>query len=136
MTIQLRDKDWTVLTAIDDGHDDTQKIKEATILENHEIRYSLKKLASLGLIELDQPDGTVERVINGQKRVFQHPKQACLTDKGKDDLARENVEELDEYHDLSRAELVMKVHRLESELKELESKFEVFRSQVQNSILD
>jgi len=82
MTDQLRDKDCTVLTAIDDGHDDTQKIKAATILENHEIRYSLTKLADLGLIEVQQPEGNVERIINGQKRVFQHPKQAELTKKG------------------------------------------------------
>ncbi|WP_201287899.1 hypothetical protein [Salinirussus salinus] len=73
-------------------------------------------------------------MIDGQKRVFQHPKQAELTKKGEQHLEQADTEPLDEYENLSHRELVEKTHRLENQLEDLKQKFEVFREQVQRSI--
>ncbi|WP_436935739.1 hypothetical protein [Halovenus marina] len=83
---------------------------------------------------MSKPEGTVERVIDGQKRVFQHPKQADLTEKGEQYLKSIEQEELDQYEDLSHKELVEKVHDLENQVEELEQKFEIFRNQVLDKI--
>lgn len=78
---ELRDLDVTVLACINEGNDDIQKITSATGLPNHKVNYSFEKLEEHGFIKVAKPDGTVERVINGQKQVFQHPQQAELTEK-------------------------------------------------------
>jgi len=126
----LRDKDRVVLQQIKSGNDDVQKITAATTLENHHVTYAFEKLEQNGLIRVEKPDGMVERVINGQKRVFQAPKQAELTDKGRERLERAE-EDVGEYEDLGHRELVEKTHELENRVEELEKKFEVFRDQVQ-----
>jgi len=131
---ELRDKDQAVLQAISDGYDDTQKIKSETTLENHEIRYSLDKLEDMGLVDLEQPDGMVERVVDGQKRVFQAPTEAELTKKGDSRVTKIENEEFSRYEDLSHSELVEKVHQLESQLEELHQKFETFQRQVQQRL--
>ncbi len=77
----LRGIDRTVLRCIRDGRDDIQKITSATGFPNHKVNYSFEKLEDLGFITVSKPDGTTERTIDGQKRVFQHPKQAELTNK-------------------------------------------------------
>jgi predicted transcriptional regulator len=131
---ELRDKDRLVLQQVDRGNDDVQKITSETTLENHHVTYAFEKLEELGLLQVSNPEGTVERVIDGQKRVFQHPKQAELTEKGEQYLDHTEEKDLDEYEDLSHGELVQKVHYLENQVEELEQKFEVFQEQVQNVI--
>jgi len=131
---ELRKIDKTILHHITEGRNDTQKITAETTLKTHRIRYSLKKLEKQGLITVTQPDQMVERVINGQKRVFQHPKQAQLTDKGLQKTEQLNQEDLKAYQDMSHRELVEKTRRLEKDINELENAFEAFRKQVQQKI--
>jgi predicted transcriptional regulator len=131
---ELRDKDKAVLQAISDSHDDAQKIKSQTTLENHEIRYSLDKLEDRGLVELEQPEGMVERIVDGQKRVFQAPTEARLTEEGKRRVTELDDSDSEIYEDLTHSELVQKVHHLESQLEKLHQKFETFQRQVQQRI--
>jgi len=131
---ELRDKDQAVLHAIQEGHNDTQKITEHTTLKNHHVRYSLRKLENQGLIQLEKPDGMVERVINGQKRIFQAPLKAEPTEAGLQTLKKENREEIEAYQDLSHKELVQKVHRLEEKTQTLEDSLKAFRRQVQDHL--
>jgi DNA-binding MarR family transcriptional regulator len=130
----IRDKDHLILQHIDQGDDDVQQITAETTLENYHVTYALEKLEELGLITVKKPDGMVERVIDGEKRVFQHPKQAELTEKGEQYLEHADNEDLDEYENLSHEELVEKVHELEHKVEELEKNFEVFRNQVLDKI--
>lgn len=131
---ELRGIDQTVLHHIQEGHNDTQKITAETTLETHRVRYSLEKLEQLGLITVKQPNQMVERVINGQKRVFQHPKKAVLTAKGRQYLENSSHEDLDEYDNLSHRELVEKVQHLETEINRLEHQFEVFQNQIKEKL--
>jgi predicted transcriptional regulator len=133
-TSELRDKDHHILQQIHQGNNDVQKITSATTHENHHVTYAFQKLEDLGLVEVTKPEGTVERIIDGQKRVFQHPKQAELTEEGEEYLRDSEREHIDEYDDLSHNELVEKIYRLEKQIEELEKKFEVFRDQVQDLI--
>lgn len=129
---QLREKDRAVLRNISEGRDDVQKITSKTTLENHHVTYSFEKLEDLDLLEVEKPDGNVERVIDGQKRVFQHPKQAHLTEKGKgvvDDLGEDAGSR---YSDLTHSEVVEKLGELENRVDDLESKMNVFKKQVQD----
>ena len=132
--LQLRDIDQAVLHHITEGHNDTQKITQATTLENHRVRYSLKKLEQLGLITVEQPDQMVERVVDGQKRVFQHPKKGELTDKGRRTLRESDQEDLEAYQNLTHKELVVKIRSLEKDINKLENAFEAFRKQVKEKI--
>jgi len=131
---ELRDKEHLILQQIQSSNDDVQKITSATTLENHHVTYAFDKLEQIGLVEVSKPDKMVERVIDGQKRVFQAPKQAELTDEGRQYLEEAEKEDLEEHEDLSHRELVEKVHRLESRVQELQKKFDVFREQVQRSL--
>jgi len=132
--VELRDKEHVVLQQIDEDNDDVQKITQATTLENHHVTYAFQKLEELGLVKVTKPDGMVERVIDGQKRVFQHPKQADLTEKGEQHLEYSQREDLEGFEDLSHRELVNKVYELEDRVEKLEGKFEVFRQQVMDRI--
>jgi predicted transcriptional regulator len=134
ITDRLRDKDQVVLQAISNSHDDIQKITETTTLENHEANYCFTKLANLDLIHVEKPDGYTTRRINGQKRVFQTPKQAEITQKGIEILEQEPRQDLDEYENLTHRELVENVHQLEEQIEELERKLEVFRNQVKDLV--
>ena len=131
---ELRDKEHVILQQIQSGNNDVQKITSATTLENHHVTYAFEKLEEVGLLTVSKPEGTVERVIDGQKRVFQHPKQAELTEQGEQYLEREDLEDVEMYEDLSHRELVEKVHELEEQIEELENKFEVFRNQVRDLV--
>ncbi|MXR52376.1 hypothetical protein GRX03_12275 [Halovenus sp. WSH3] len=131
---QLRDKEHLILQQINSGNDDVQKITAATTLENHHVTYAFQKLEEHGLIEVSKPDGMVERVIDGQKRVFQHPKQAELTEKGEQYLQHSEPEDLDDYENLSHRELVQRIHQLEQDMAELQQSFQTFRKQVQNHL--
>jgi len=131
---QIRDKDHVVLQHIEEGREDVQKITAETTLENHHVSYCFEKLEELGLITVEKPDRMVERVIDGQKRVFQHPKEAELTEKGEQYLEQNNQETPEAYEDLSHNELVKKVRRLESEVSQLEQQFEIFRNQIRQKL--
>lgn len=130
---QIRDKDHVVLQHIKEGREDVQKITAETTLENHHISYSFEKLEELGLITVEKPDRMVERVVNGQKRVFQHPKKAELTEKGNQYIKR-NSGEVSLYEDLNRRELVQKVKKLDKRVESLESSLSTFKKQIQNQL--
>jgi DNA-binding MarR family transcriptional regulator len=134
MTDPLRDKDHLVLSQIAKGHDDVQKVTSATTLENHHVTYALDKLEDLGLVNVSKPEGMVERVIDGQKRVFQAPKQAELTEKGKKYLEQADRVEIEGYENMSHRELVEKVHQLEKKVEQIDRKTDTFRRQILEKI--
>lgn len=125
----LRDKDRAVLACIRDGDSDVQQIKAATTLSKREVNYSFQKLEDLDFIEVSRPDGQVERIIDGQKRVFDAPKEATLTEDAVQYLQSVDRDS-NRYQDLSRDELVNKIHDLEDRIDRLENGFESFRKQV------
>jgi predicted transcriptional regulator len=129
----LRDKDQTVFQQINNGNNDTQKITEATTLSNREVNYCLQKLEQQGLIEVQKPDGMVTRIIDGQKRVFEHPKTAELTREGQKFSTDEKPEK---YAEMSHDELAQRVLKLEQEIEELHNKIETFREQVQQNMME
>jgi predicted transcriptional regulator len=129
---ELRDKDRIILKAVSNGHDDVQKITAETTLQNHHVTYAFQKLEQHNLLKISKPDGYTERIIDGQKRVFQHPKQAELTDKGRQHLNQESREDLDHYENLSKKELVEKAHSLEQRVDSLERKLETLKRQIQS----
>jgi len=128
---ELRDKDRTVLHQIHSGHNDIQQITEATTLSNREVNYCFQKLEQQDLIDIHKPDGMVERVIDGQKRVFEHPKQARLTDKATNHL---DTKPPQKYDDMTHEELIERVHELEEEVDSLRRSLETFREQVQERL--
>lgn len=131
---RLRDVDHVVLQCVAEGAGDTFEITRDTIFETHQIRYSLKeKLAPLGLIELEKPDGMVERVHNGQKRVFEAPLEAELTNGGKQVLEEESRErDLGRYENLSRKELIERIHDHEQRIQRLETGLEMLKEPFQD----
>jgi len=132
---QVRDKDYTVLTCIRNGDTDVQQIKAATTLSKNEVNYSFTKLEDLGLIDVMRPTGRVERVIEGQKRVFDAPKPAHLTDKGDDYFDwTDRTADTDRYQELSRDELVRRITELEQRVDELETAVTTFQRQVQDHL--
>jgi len=131
---QLRDKDHVVLQHIEEGLDDVQKITSETTLENHHVSYCFEKLGDLGLITVEKPDMMVERIVDGQKRVFQHPKQAELTKKGLRYLEKTEFEDTTEYEDLSHNELVERMKAVEEDVEDLKEAFQVFKKQIQQRL--
>ncbi|MFB6208413.1 MAG: hypothetical protein ABEJ69_03620 [Candidatus Nanohaloarchaea archaeon] len=131
----IRDKDHVVLSHIRDGND-IQQITEATSLSNQEVNYSFRKLENLDLIEIHKREGTVERVIDGQKRVFPAPKQATLTEKGLEYFEWTDREGTKLYEDITREEMVERIHELEERLDELETKFDIFTKQIRRELLE
>jgi len=131
---KIRDKDHVVLQHIEEGREDVQKITAQTTLENHHVSYCFEKLEKQGLITVEKPDKMVERIVDGQKRVFQHPKEAELTDKGLQYLEESQPEDVTEYEDLSYDELVKKVRRLETDVSNLQNSLEAFRRQVKENL--
>jgi len=129
----LRDKDRAVLHHIQNGRDDIQRITEATTLENHEVNYCFTKLEKLDLIEVEKPDGMVERVVDGQKRVFEAPKKAEIIVGDVDDYL-DDLDPLDEYEMLSREELSWKVGELEQEVEELSKSLIIIKKQIQDRL--
>jgi len=131
---KLRDKDHAVLQYIEQGQDDVQKITSITTLENHHVAYCFEKLEELGLIEVEKPDVMVERTVDGQKRVFQHPKQAKLTNKARKHLEESETSEVAGYDDMSHKELVETVYELENRVDRLEQKLGMLQKQVQQKL--
>jgi hypothetical protein len=68
---EVREIDHTVLTCIKKGRDDTQKITSYTGFPNYKVSYSFDKLEELELVHVEKPEQPVERVIDGQKQVFE-----------------------------------------------------------------
>jgi predicted transcriptional regulator len=130
----LREEDLLILQQIQDGNDDVQKITENTLLENHQVNYAFQKLEEHGLIHVTKPEGYIKRTINGQKRVFQHPKQAELTQKARSLLEESDQEDLEQYQDLTREELIQHIHELEQRINDLEQSFKIFQQQVQKEL--
>lgn len=127
----LNETDLTILQAIRDGNDDTFKIREATTLTNREINYSLdeKSLEERGLVQLHRVQGQERREVNGHTTTLPHaPKRVTLTEKGREVL--QDVEEVEKYRDMSRMELIRMVREHEERIKDLETRFDVFRRQV------
>jgi predicted transcriptional regulator len=129
MTEELDPASQTVLQLVSEGHNDIQKITEETTLTNSQVNYRFQKLQDLDLIEVEKRDGWTTRVIDGQKRKFKAPKQAELTEHGEQVLQNKEAD-MDEYRDLTREELVEKIHRLEGRIEDLENKFNTLRSQI------
>lgn len=127
---ELREKDRTVISCISDGHADVQQITAETTLSNREVNYCFRKLEEAGLIDVEKPDGMVEREIDGQTRVFEAPKHATLTADGEDAVERITDDRLDQYRDLSYEELVERVAELERRVEAVESALKNFRKQV------
>jgi predicted transcriptional regulator len=130
----IRDKDEVVLRHIKDGNDDVQKITQETRLENHHVSYSFEKLEDLGLIAVEKPDRMIERVVDGQKRVFQHPKKAELTEDGVEYLEDSAGDKVTEYEDMSHQELVERVLKLEQEVDDVKEAFNLFKKQIQKKL--
>jgi predicted transcriptional regulator len=134
---KLRDKDKIVLQAVQEGNDDIQKITETTILENHEVNYCFTKLEDLNLIHVEKPDGYTTRLVNGQKRTFQTPKNAQITSQGLQALQENQQEEkLDQYENLSHRELVEKTRQHEAEIQRLKNQIANFRKQVRKHLME
>jgi predicted transcriptional regulator len=131
---QVDEISHTVLTCIQNGDDDVQKITSATTLPNHKINYRFTKLEDLDLIQVSKSRGTVERTINGQNRVFQTPKQAQLTDKAREYLDQADTKTSTRCDDLTREELVQKTRQLEQRVEHLEQKLELFQEQIQRQL--
>jgi len=127
----VRNKDHTVLTCIKQGENDVQQITATTTLSNSEVNYSFSKLADLGLITVEKPDGMVDRVVDGERQVFEAPKQAYLTDDALDYFDwTDREQELAAYRAMNHDELVERVHALEGQVANLEEAFAAFRKQV------
>lgn len=131
---KIRDKDHVVLRHIEEGREDVQKITAQTTLENHHVSYCFEKLEKQGLITVEKPDRMVERIVDGQKRVFQHPKKAKLTEKGHRYLKNEEMNRTEAYGDLSHGELVKKFRELEETVDQLERSMEAFRRQIMKKL--
>lgn len=129
----LREKDRVVLKKIKEGYDDIQKITSETTLENHEVNYCFQKLEKYGFIEVEDRDGFVERVVDGQTRVFRAPKYANLTREALEYLKGYPVQS-DEYQDMNREELVRRVRTLESRVSDLEQSLELLKTQIRERL--
>ena len=80
---------------------------------------------------MTKPDGRVERIIDGQKRNFQAPKEATLTASGDDCIeSAEAAVDTDPPGDDSNDRLT----RLEAEVDDLHRKVEILRKQVQDKL--
>ena len=132
----IREKDYAVLNCIRDGQNDVQLITEATMLNNSEVNYCFRKLSGMGLIEVQEQEGMVERVIDGTTQVFQAPKQATLTENAQTYLERSIEDRGDRYRTLDHEQLVERVHELEAEVEALNQRMEIFRKQVSEQLRD
>jgi hypothetical protein len=74
----------------------------------------------------------VERVVNGQKRVFEHPKRAEITEMGENKL--KSQPDNDMYENMDRIEMVERIRALESRVSDLEQELELFRQQVSQKL--
>lgn len=130
---KVREKDAAVLGCIENGENDIQLITSATTLSNSEVNYSFRKLENLELIEVEKPEGTVDRVVNGTRQVFEAPKQAVLTELGERYLHQAETD-AENYHSLDKEDLTEKVRELETQVEDLQTQLKMFQSQVQEKL--
>ena len=134
---RLREKDVKVLELVSEQVDDVQMVTSATNLSNSEVNYCFRKLEDWKLITVEKPDGMVTRVVDGTKQVFEAPKQAELTEYGAKVVDYVDTEEAGtRFEDLTRNELVRKVHELEQELNELRTEFNSYKKQIYEELKD
>lgn len=132
---RVSERDHTVLCMVRDGHDDTHKITQETDLDSDSIRPAFYKLERLGLLTIEKPGGMTERVTDGQRRVFKTPLQAALTDKGREFFEWTDRDE-NKYEDVSQAELVQRVHTLESEVQTVKTELTGLKEFVRERLLE
>ena len=134
---RLREKDVKVLELVSEQADDVQQLTSATNLTNSEVNYCFRKLEDWNLITVEKPEGMVTRVIDGTKQVFEAPKQAALTQYGEKVVQHLDTDEIgNEFEDMTRKQLVRKVHELEKELNELRKDFGILQKQLYNELND
>ena len=131
---RLAEDEELVLQCLDNGFDDVHEITQATRLNKDEVNNRYGNLEDLGLIEVGESQGMVERVVDGSRQVFQEPKPASLTERGETVLDVLEQDRIEEYQRLSQDELAAKVVELEYELEEMREQFESFRQQVQTMV--
>jgi predicted transcriptional regulator len=131
---KVREKDEAVLHCIEGGDSDIQLITSSTTLSNSEVNYCFRKLEEIGLIQVQKQEGMVERVVDGTTQVFEAPKRASMTPLGEEYLENYSNDSVEKYSEKGREELAERVAELESDIEELQSKFEVFRRQVNQKL--
>jgi hypothetical protein len=135
MTESLRDKDKAVLQAIHNGAETVTEIREATTLSNREINYSLTEysLEQLDLVEINRSEGREWQKINGQEKNIWKPKKIKLTDQGIQKITELQTEST-KYEDMTRRELIQRIHQLEKRQDRLENTFKDFRTKVMKQL--
>lgn len=135
MTTDLGAKEIAVLQAIQDGAETVPEIREKTTLTSREINYRLNEysLEELGLVEIDRKEGREWLEIDGEERYVLKPKKVQLTDKALQILA-EHETNAERYEDMSKQELIERIHELEQRQDRLETVFKDFRQKVMKRI--
>lgn len=128
----IGDRERRILQLVRSGRDDFHRLREQLALSWRQVDYSLDKLEDAGLVDIRHQDGFTTREVNGQRRKFKAPRKIDLTDDGRQYVKRHEAEQ--EYADLSREELVAKIHRLEQRVDELETGFQSFKKQVKRQL--
>jgi hypothetical protein len=134
MNPELRDKDITVLQAIQNGATDTHQIKQETQLTTREINYSINEysLQEKGLVQVEKQDGREWRQINGHQKKVWKPKKLQLTDKAIQLLNQLETET--GYENVSKRELAQRIQELEQRQNRLENQFKDFRNKVMDEL--
>lgn len=132
---QVDQEAHTVLLCIEQGDNNIHQITSVTTLPNHKVNYRFKRLEELGLITVENPGGWTDSITNGQRRVFQTPKQAHLTDKGQEylDWATNNSERK-EFRKIGEHELLERLYELEHRVEQIEIGLDTFRKQVSDHL--
>lgn len=129
--VKVRPEDHAILVCIRNGDNDVYRINRETALTRSQINYAFKKLSELGLICVFRPDGYTQEYLEGQKRVFQKPKEASLTERGVEyfEWSARNAD-LGTLRNLDREELVQQVRENQQAVAELRRAFQIFSEQV------
>lgn len=131
---KIREIDHIVLQHVQEGRNDVHQVTQSTHHDTKKIGYSFDKLHKHGLLNVERPDGMVEKIVNNQKRKFKAPKTAQLTDLGQRYLDQAEPVDLERYEDMTRPEIIQKLIKLEDQIDELEEKLEIYRKQLQKRL--
>lgn len=124
-----------VLTAIRNECEDIREIREATTLSIGQVNYRVRKLEDLGLIELGDSQGRERQEVDGQIREYDAPKPARLTQLGQQYFEyTDRKEDLSQYENLTKEELVEKLHEHEQRIDRLESAIQMLKEQFQRDL--
>jgi predicted transcriptional regulator len=134
MGFNLRDQDKAVLQLVADGVDDVQKITHETTLENHQVTYCFEKLEEHDLVNVEHPDGYVERVIDGRRRKFQAPKQAELTSRGEAVVEELDEDNSSEFEDMTHDEIVETLMDLKQSVESLNQRIDILKRQTNDRL--